>query len=699
VGELESAPVEPAAPSPAGSAAPADPVDAEQRYLDRAYVLLGKMEHRTSIAERDAAERAPGDWDATVAQRRLRERLASLREDGSPLCFGRIDEDPGTAWHIGRRHVEDESGDPVVVDWRASVAVPFYRATFASPLGLRRRRRFLLDGRRLEDVLEEDFSNPDTIGRASAAGLPDPLLASLGRSRGGEMQDIVATIAADQDRIIRAPANRTVVVQGGPGTGKTAVGLHRAAFLLYEHRQRLEREGVLVLGPNRLFLAYISQVLPSLGEVAVTQTTLPGLVTQWPVRASEPAAVAALKGDPRMAAVLAAAAESALQATPGPVSMRTRWGAVRFTPQRMDELLEAARASGGTARDRRSRFRRAVTTAVVRELSDRRTNALDESAAAQDLAADRSLQVSLERMWPTQSAPALVRRIFGRAGAGSGRAGGLTGAEVALLGRRVGGTVRSEAWTTADLPLLDEAESLLAGPPRRYGHVVVDEAQDLSSMALRMVRRRSLDGLSMTILGDLGQATAPGAPGDWGTSLAALGNPAGASVEELQVGYRVPAEIMALANGFLARTAPHLRATRSVRLTDEAPEFRRTTAATLPDELAAAARRLAAVHQTVAVIAVAEQLDELAGLLRSRGVAADPPGRAPRADVVALVRPEDAKGLEFDAVIIVEPSAVVALSGGPGLLYIALTRAVQHLTVLFERELPEGLREPSAVRR
>jgi DNA helicase IV len=670
-----------------------DPVDAEQRHLDRAHVLLGKMEQRTAIAERDAAERAPGDWDATVAQRRLRERLASLREDGSPLCFGRIDEEPGTAWHIGRRHVEDESGDPFVVDWRASVAVPFYRATFASPLGLRRRRRFLLDGRRLEEVLEEDFTDPDTIGRASAAGLPDPLLATLGRSRSGEMQDIVATIAADQDRIIRAPVDRTVVVQGGPGTGKTAVGLHRAAFLLYEHRQRLEREGVLVLGPNRLFLAYISQVLPSLGEVAVTQTTLPGLVTAWPVRASEPAPAAALKGDPRMAAVLAAAVESGLHAAAGPVSVRTRWGGVRLAPEQLDELLEAARTSGGTARDRRSRFRRAVTAVVVRELSDRRANALDESAAAQDLAADRPLQVALERMWPTESAPALLRRLYGRSGVGPALAGGLSAAERRLLWRAPSPSVRTEAWTEADLPLLDEAESLLAAPPRRYGHVVVDEAQDLSPMALRMVRRRSLDGRSMTVLGDLGQATAPGAPGDWAASVAALGSPPGAVVEELHVGYRVPAAIMDLANGFLSLAAPHLRPTRSVRLSGDAPEIRRVLPGTLPDELAAAARRLAAASQTVAVIAEAARLEDLATQLSSRGVAADPPGRAPRPDFVALVRPEEAKGLEFDSVIIVEPSSLATLPGGPGLLYIALTRAVQHLTVLHERELPEGLAE------
>jgi DNA helicase IV len=238
----------------------------EQEYLDHAYTCLEEMSVRTGSAVADAAERAPGDWDATVAHIHLKRRLASISSDAGPLCFGRIDEErtgerSGPAWHIGRRHVEDGRGEPVVVDWRAPVAVPFYRATFHDTLGLRRRRRFILDDRQLVDLIEEDFEHPDSSALAAAGGLPDPLLAELGRARTGTMRDIVATIAGEQDRIIRAPLDVPIVVQGGPGTGKTAVGLHRAAFLLYEHRVQLEREGVLVLGPNRIFLSYIGEVL------------------------------------------------------------------------------------------------------------------------------------------------------------------------------------------------------------------------------------------------------------------------------------------------------------------------------------------------------------------------------------------------------------------------------------------------------
>lgn len=660
---------------------------AVQAYLDRAYELLGAMERRTGAAERDAAARAAGDWDATMAQRHLARRLASLRDDSSPLCFGSIDETSGRRWHIGRRHVEDGAGDPVVVDWRAPAAVPFYRATYADPFGLDRRRRFLLQDRRLLDLLEEDFADPHSQGSVSTGGLPDPLLATLGHARRGTMRDIVATIAAEQDRIIRAPLDRPVIVQGGPGTGKTAVGLHRAAFLLYEHRRALERHGVLVLGPNRLFLTYISEVLPSLGEVAVTQTTLEGLVPAWPVRAVEVPEVAALKGDPRMAGALVAASDALVRPPAGDLTVTTRWGSVTVRATALARLLDRALASGGPVADRRARFRRSVTDVVARRLDDRRGAVLDRIQITADLNADRSAAGALDRIWPTSSPAALVRRLFSRAT--SGAIGPLDAGEVALLARPAARARRDEAWTAADLPLLDEAAALLGGSPRVYGHVVVDEAQDLSPMALRMVRRRSRDGRSFTVLGDLAQATAPGATADWGLAIAALGNPAGAAVEALTVGYRVPAPIMDVANAYLASSAPHLEPTRSVRVDGEAPRVMRSEGE-LPVVLASLAGTLLADFQTVAAISSAGVLDGLDRQLRDRALPVDPPGVAARPGRLALVRADDAKGLEFDAVVVLEPAAIAALPGGPGLLYIAMTRAVQHLTIVHRSPLPAG---------
>ncbi|HEV8065603.1 MAG TPA: AAA family ATPase, partial [Acidimicrobiales bacterium] len=548
---------------------------AEQSYLDQAYECLGEMEVRAQAAADDAAARAPGDWDATVAHRFLSHRVASMSASAGPLCFGRIDEEHGKAWHIGRRHVEDDEGNPVVVDWRAPVSVPFYRATFMDPLGLERRRRFILDGRRLADLVDEDFHDPQAEALASATGLPDPLLAELGRARTGAMRDIVSTIAAEQDRIIRAPLDAPIVVQGGPGTGKTAVGLHRAAWLLYEHRSHLERYGALVLGPNRVFLAYISEVLPSLGEVAVAQTTLAGLCPDWRVKASEPADVAALKGDARMALVIEAAFEAGLGAPAHGLEASTRWGAAAVPAVLVADLLAQSVASGGPFAERRARFRRAVAREMMGQLARRRFDLEGNLEEVQgELAKDRAFQAALGKAWPAQSPVAIVRGLYGRPALLRRAASGLLAAsEIALLRRRPARSLADEPWTDGDLPLLDEARAFLSGPPRRYGHVVVDEAQDLSAMALRMVARRSMDGRSFTVLGDLAQATAPGAPRDWGASLAALGDPAGAEVNELTVGYRVPGEIMDLANRVLAFAAPHLAPTESARAAGREPSF------------------------------------------------------------------------------------------------------------------------------
>ncbi|HEX4866912.1 MAG TPA: hypothetical protein VFV32_04740 [Acidimicrobiales bacterium] len=266
----------------------------EQAYVDRAYAHLAAMRDRTraAVAVADTAAQAV---DAAIARTHLQARLRSLHTEVDGLSFGRLDAETGETWYVGRRHVEDERGDPVVVDWRAPVSVPFYRATAADPLELVRRRRFVMTKRRVDDLFDEVFDDPDSVDAAHHGGIPDPLLAELERSRSGEMRDIVATIAAEQDVVIRAGLDTCLVVQGGPGTGKTAVGLHRAAFLLFEHREVLDRAGVLVVGPNPLFLRYIAQVLPSLGEAATRQTTMDRLVGGR-VRAVDPRAVARLKG-------------------------------------------------------------------------------------------------------------------------------------------------------------------------------------------------------------------------------------------------------------------------------------------------------------------------------------------------------------------------------------------------------------------
>ena len=663
---------------------------AEQAYLDEAYRHLARMGERTSAAAEDAARRAKADWNAAVAHGRLMDRLASISDDRRPLCFGRIDEEEAgphrqsrSSWYIGRRHVEDPSGGPVVVDWRAPVAVPFYRATYLDPLGLALRRRFILDGRTITDLLDECFDDPQA-GAVAAAGLPDPLLAELGRARSGPMRDIVATIAAEQDRIIRFPLETPLIVQGGPGTGKTAVALHRAAYLLYEHREYLSRQGVLVLGPNRLFLAYISEVLPSLGELTVVQTTLPGLIPSAPIRGHDSPEVARLKGDVRMAEVLARAALDGVGPPSQSVAANTRWGTVHLDPKDLGELIDQARESGGAAGLRRSRFRRAVIRRVALELSERRGPALvGAEEVATDLRRDASFQKALDRAWPNRSAPALVRSILGRGTTLARAASGLLEhEEVRLLERRPARSAAGEPWTEADIALIDEADSILGSGARRYGHVVIDEAQDLSPMAWRMVARRSADGLSMTVLGDLAQATGPAALRRWEDVIAALGQPEGATVAELRVGYRVPRPIMEFANRLLPSIAPDLSPTAAVRPWGDPPTVIRVGAGDrLHDEATDRARAAAADHQSVAVVAAPER----AGAFRAEF----PPGPG---QIVSVIEPVEAKGLEFDAVVVVEPAEIFGFPGGPGLLYIALTRAVQEMLVVHHAELPAPLR-------
>ena len=665
----------------------------EQAYVDEAYRCLEAMRERTArVAElSDSAAQAV---DSAVVQAHLHHRLTTLDTDVPGLAFGRLDEDPVLApgpepesWYVGRRHVEDVHGDPVVVDWRADVSIPFYRATAVDPLGLQRRRRFMMTDRRIDDLFDEVFDDPDSVDAAHHGGIPDPLLAELERSRTGEMRDIVATIAAEQDQVIRAPLDSCLVVQGGPGTGKTAVGLHRAAFLLFEHRQKLDQEGVLVIGPNPLFLRYIAQVLPSLGETAVRQTTLDRLLagTAYRMRAHDDDTVARLKGDARLAIVLAQAVSAVRRPVDEPLAATTGWGTVRLAPEVVEAAIKEVVARGVPHNVGRSALRTQLTRLVRQELGERRG---EEFARSLDLEArlrtDKDWNRALDRLWPGLAAGALVRRVLtSRTALRAAAAGILDAGEQQALLRPTTKRIDDEPWTEADLPLLDEAQWLVAGPPPAYGHVVVDEAQDLSAMGLRALARRC-PTRSMTVLGDLAQATAPAAQSSWEIVVGHLGSPGTARRVDLDLGYRVPAALMDYANRLLPVAAPDVVPTRSVRLDGRPPRLVAVDGQDGPggtDALVAATTatvgELAAVWGTVGVVAP----DAV-----RRGLAADLPA--------TVVAPDEAKGLEFDAVVVVEP---VAIGSSPDearnlrLLYVVLTRAVQELVVLHTGTLPDAL--------
>jgi len=693
--------------APTGPDEPADPLHpdlaAERERLAYAYRCLTDMRERTeaALAAGDSAAQAV---DSAIAQAALAHRLRTLDPSMPGLSFGRIDHEDGARWYVGRRHVEDEAGDPVVVDWRASVSTPFYRATAADAMDLHLRRRFVMTGQELDDLFDEVFDDPDSVHAARHGGIPDPLLAELERARTGAMRDIVSTIQAEQDVVIRASLDTCLVVQGGPGTGKTAVGLHRAAFLLYEHRGTLDDEGVLVVGPNPLFLRYIAQVLPSLGEVAVRQTTIERLLellvaapaagrAAGRVRSVDDHDTAMVKGDARMAVVLARALHATVTPPTEDLRVPTPWGSVTLTAGEMVTAIEEILARGVAHSVGRTALRSRLLRLATQRFVDRRgEDAADPAALDAALRAAKPLQGALGRMWPTMSGLTLAKRVLtNRRVLAAAASGVLSPEEQALVHRRAARKGEHEPWTAADLVIVDEAEALVNGVARTYGHVVVDEAQDLSAMALRALARRC-PSRSMTVLGDLAQATAPAAQRSWDEAVRHLGSPEHARIEELTLGYRVPAPVLDFANRLLPSVAPGVSPSQSVRQQGRAPVVVHVDdGGRLAAEVAAVVTAQAGRWSSVGVVVPAERWEAVRSALADAGTGF---GEAlAEGEKVTLVSPLQAKGLEFDGVVVVEPAFVAGgTEAGGRLLYVALTRAVQELTIVHAEPLPEPLR-------
>ncbi|HZT65913.1 MAG TPA: ATP-binding domain-containing protein [Acidimicrobiales bacterium] len=699
---------------------------AEQAYIDRAYERLEAMRESARQMIRAVIGLGKGGThqareERDVIVRTSLQRLERLDIGREALCFGRIDRagEPGTAegvesFYIGRLGVSGEHHEPLVVDWRAPVAEPFYRATGAHPMGLARRRHFLTDDRRLV-AIEDELFGEGHIGDAEPGGA---LVSAMERSRTGRMRDIVATIQREQDEIIRGPLPGVMVVQGGPGTGKTAVALHRAAYLLYTHRFPLERQGVLVVGPNPVFLRYIEQVLPSLGESGAVLTTLGGLVTEARVKAVDPPATAALKGDGRMARLIARAVKDRQRPLRAPVEVGVGGHLLRLTPEDSAVVVAAARRRHGPHNSRR----RHVEAHVAQILYQRYLESVERSRLARAGAADpeeapageadeqrRALRrhpavvAALDRMWPRLLPEELIHDLFGAPAllALAGRSL-LSEEELRLLHRPRSDSLETIPWTAADLPLIDEAKVLL-GPvrlppegdagPRTYGHIVVDEAQDLSPMQLRMLARRSISG-SMTVVGDVAQATGSRAPSGWDDVLAYLSPRRPATVAQLSVNYRTPSEVMEVAVRVLASADPGLTAPTSVRSTGIPPRAVGVDGTDLATTVAEVARAEAAEvgGGTVAILCPDSWVGDLAPDLAGAGLEFAL-GEVDGLDQAVTLLPVGvAKGLEFDSVVLVEPAAVLddAVQGMRA-LYVALTRTTRRLTVVHSRPLPAEL--------
>lgn len=755
--------------------APHPDLEAEQAHIDKAYAALEAM--RDAARNRMAAVLDQGRGGTPQAKterdmivRSSLGRLAQLDLGDRPLCFGRIDTDDtsgniGASYHIGRLPVSDSESELLVVDWRAPVAEPFYRATGRDPMGLARRRHFASEGRRLVGIEDEVFATgpgthdgavaPDSPPCPGAApgsvpvGVPGDaptddvpsgaLLAAMSRSRSGYLRDIVATVQREQDEIIRAPLSGLLVVQGGPGTGKTVVALHRAAYLLYTHRFPLESQGVLVIGPNRLYLRYTEQVLPSLGENGVASSTVEGLL-DVPIRGIEGSGVAHIKGSTHMCKFLLAAVRS--RERPLRHDLAVPFGSVvlRVDAAELGQIVQAAKRRPGTHNARRRLVESALTRRLAEEYErakvvvdalrpspelDAHTGPDDsdepspwhEPTSAQELAAElrRVPEVveALARMWPLLHPEELLHDLYGAKPLLTLAGRGVLGqSDLAALYRPRSDSLTEIAWTRADIALLDEARVLLGpagagGPPRgvgsgeaprAYGHIVVDEAQDLSPMQLRMLSRRSISG-SMTLVGDIAQATGPHAASAWGQVTEPLEPRSQPRLVELSVNYRTPGQIMELASRVLAAAAPGQISPRSVRSTGTPPTITQTPPGGLAHDLVTCVKREVAALAagvgneaggTLAVIGAASMVAELTGAVVEAGLPVASAAGSSDSGRISVIAIELVKGLEFDSVIVVEPGLIVA-EAGLRALYVALTRPTRRLSILHELALPEPL--------
>jgi DNA helicase IV len=787
---------DPSVADPAGEPTVDAAVAQEQSYLDVMYDRLADMRsdavQRLGDARFSSDGTPAGRFNRDALQHRYAQEVSALTAAEDKLCFGRLDRettepasgqvadsDPDEpVLHIGRMGLTDGTRErrQILIDWRAPSAAPFYTATALEPQGVVRRRHLQTRRRRVLSVADEYLQaapgvDPAEVGDSLGSAGDSALLEALNAPRTGRMLDIIATIQGEQDKIIRSDRSGVLVVQGGPGTGKTVVALHRAAYLLYTHRERLGSHGVLVVGPNATFLDYIGQVLPSLGESSVVLSTIGTLFPGVVGTPTDSPASAELKGRPMMATVI----ESALldrQRMPKRARVFSYdRGTLRLEPGTLAKAQRQAWGSRLPHNRARQVFLRVVLDGLARQVAGRpgvkqleverdgeRSAKPDHSAIRKELAADADVVAALANLWPALTAQQLVGDLL------TDRRR-LEFAAPTLSPQQRDAVLRTdpEAWTEGDVPLLDEAAELLgdigtadrawarqqadelryaqeslealgAGSQEQaesgigftlgmlsaedlvalntedrfafttadraaadrewtYGHVIVDEAQELSQMAWRMLMRRC-PVKSMTVVGDIAQTSNPAGATGWTRALRPhVGDRW--RLAELTVNYRTPAEIMDVATGVLARIDPDLAPPTSVRGSGFAPWARRVRAGDLATALADAAAAEVAEHPVgqLAVLVPDDLRDELLAAVAARVPGAS--GEAGPGHRVTVLTVREVKGLEFDAVLLAEPADLAGQSKrGLGDLYVALTRATQRLGVLHSRALPAGLVVP-----
>ncbi|MDO8107408.1 AAA family ATPase [Isoptericola sp. b441] len=734
-------------------------VDVEQTAVDVRYRRLDALREQTAARLAEVRRSGPSGSPQNRSERDAfatlyEDRLAQLEGVEQRLTFGRLDLEDGSTRYIGRIGLTDDQHSPLLTDWRAPAAQAFYRATAARPDDVVRRRHLVTRGRTVTGVEDEvlDLSRVDESDLPTLSG-EGALLASLSAGRTGRMGDIVATIQAEQDAIIRAPMTGALVVQGGPGTGKTAVALHRAAYLLYAHRTTLERSGVLLLGPSRTFLRYIDQVLPSLGETGVVTATIADLVPGVVANGGEPEEVARLKGDARMARAIESAVQARQRVPAEPVEVHLDGRRLQVRPADVRQAIAHARRTGKPHNLARVGFVREM----LGRLAEQYTAVLDQplppderAEVIEDLRTTREVRIALNLAWMPLTPHKLVEDLWAKPWRLAQAAPWLDEQERAALRREPGAP-----WTPADVPLLDEAAELLgeddqaaraqaASESRRraqelqyardvlngsgaggglvsaellaerfaesgprlstaeraasdrawtYGHVVVDEAQELSAMAWRTVLRR-VPTRSLTIVGDVAQTAAAAGARSWSAALDPVLRGTW-RLAELTVNYRTPAEVADAAASVARAAALPLGELTSARRVPGSLRIR--TGELLATAATATRAAVAALPQDgsgrVAVVAPEPRVPALLAALGATELADHLPGRG-RNDLDArlvVLPPRSTKGLEYDAVVLVEPTAMA-----PADLYVAMTRPTRSLDVVTEGELPDGLTRTGA---
>jgi DNA helicase IV len=643
----------------------------EQAYFDTA------AKHRARrLAMLDGAPRAGAHPGAARQLKRYAEATQDALGTDTAVAFGRIDHESGEHLYVGKHLIRDDSSEVLVVNWRSPAAAPYFEASHTNPVGLHRKRTYTCKGNTIRGFTDVLFAQlAAAVAGADGTLVDQALLDELARGRTGAMRDIVATIQAAQYDVIRAPLEQLLIIEGGPGTGKTAVALHRVSWLLFQHRDRLTADDVLVVGPHPTFIRYLSEVLPGLGDGEVPMHDLGMLAPQVPRGRSESPAVSRLKGEARMAGLVARAL-AARVGVPEPAERLLLDGRFLTLPGvEVAEAVAACRAVALPYVQQREQLRQRLHQAVrARGGSD---------PAGREAAGREALANLLERLWPIQSAPVLLRDLFGSRRRLLAAAGAdFTTDELAMLYRRGADRLSEESWSAADLPLLDEAEHRIHGTSRRYAHVVVDEAQDLSPMQLRSVARRCATG-SLTVVGDLAQSTGPWARESWQEVTGHLPTAYPVTLAPLRYGYRVPRQVYELAAQLLPVAAPHVSAPEVVRDGPAPPQIHRVDLAGRAGRVVTVATAHAATGQFVGIVCPARCRRELEAALAANGVEWSSAERGELGAAINLVSPQEAKGLEFDAVVVVEPEQIVAGDvRGHRLLYVALTRTTRYLDIV-----------------